>query len=154
MLSFFRKLLSARKTEYLLPKEVTVHGNIESAISGYIDGIVEGDIKTESNLVVSKNAIIQGDIYATNLLVYGKIYGNIFCSNKTAFANASYVKGNVTAAIFDIKEGAVIEGIIKKNTEIESTALIDESAKNFDPESAGYKVKSSVDNDSYKSNWF
>lgn len=145
-----------------MPKDVTVNGSIHSALSGYIDGTVEGNLKTEGSLIISQNAIIRGNVYANDLIVYGRIYGDIFCTNKTVLANTSYIKGNISAGELDIKEGAVIEGIIKKSTDAHSVTERkatmeeqDEQAKITEETAAPLpNVQSSIEPNSSSSNWF
>lgn len=103
------------KGRFLLPRQVVVQGSIEATIPGRIDGNVKGDVKTEGMLVIGPEGSVRGNVYATDLVTYGKIYGDIFISNKAVISNEAYVKGDVNAVVLEVKEGAVIEGAIRKN---------------------------------------
>jgi cytoskeletal protein CcmA (bactofilin family) len=109
----FRNALG--KGRFLLPRQVVVQGSIEATIPGRIDGNVKGDVKTEGLLVIGPQASVRGNVYATDLVTYGKIYGDIYISNKAVISNVAYVKGDVNALILEVKEGAVIEGAIRKS---------------------------------------
>ncbi|WP_298735087.1 polymer-forming cytoskeletal protein [uncultured Chitinophaga sp.] len=109
----FRNALG--KGRFLLPRQVVVQGNIEATIPGRIDGNVKGDVKTEGLLVIGPQANIKGNVYATDLVTYGKIYGDIYITNKAVISNVAYIKGDVNALILEVKEGAVIEGAIRKS---------------------------------------
>ena len=100
---------------FLIPKQMSIQGNIESAVSGRIDGNVRGDVNTLGTLIIGKNGHISGNIYATDLVSYGKIFGDVFVSNKALINNTAYVKGDVTALVLKVEEEAVIEGAIRKN---------------------------------------
>lgn len=126
MMKLLNNLLSKKSPQYVFPKEVQIKGDIFSSISGHIDGNVEGNVKTEGDLVISENAIITGDVSAHDLLLRGKIIGNIYCLGKIIFVNGCYLKGNATAAILDVQEGAVVEGIIKKTTAVDTPVVIPE----------------------------
>lgn len=109
----FRNALG--KGRFLLPRQVVVQGSIEATIPGRIDGNVKGDVRTEGLLVVGPQASVKGNVYATDLVTYGKIYGDIYISNKAVISNVAYIKGDVNALILEVKEGAVIEGAIRKS---------------------------------------
>lgn len=103
------------KDMFLIPSQVSVQGAIESTIPGRIDGNVRGDVRTEGMLVIGKSANIRGNIYATDLVAFGKVYGDIFVSNKAVISNKAYVKGDVTALVLEVEQDAVIEGAIRKH---------------------------------------
>ena len=54
-----------RKSMFLIPKEVSVQGAIESPIPGRIDGTVRGDVRTDGLLTIGNTASIRGNVYAT-----------------------------------------------------------------------------------------
>jgi cytoskeletal protein CcmA (bactofilin family) len=109
----FRNALG--KGRFLLPRQVVVQGSIEATIPGRIDGNVKGDVRAEGLLVIGPQASVRGNVYATDLVTYGKIYGDIYVTNKAVISNVAYVKGDVNALILEVKEGAVIEGAIRKS---------------------------------------
>jgi cytoskeletal protein CcmA (bactofilin family) len=103
------------KDMFLIPGQVSIQGAIESTIPGRIDGNVRGDVRTEGMLVIGKTASIRGNIHATDLVAFGKVYGDIFVSNKAVISNKAYVKGDVTALVLEVEQDAVIEGAIRKH---------------------------------------
>lgn len=109
----FRNALG--KGRFLLPRQVVVQGSIEATVPGRIDGNVKGDVRTEGLLVIGPQASVNGNVYATDLVTYGKIYGDIYITNKAVISNVAYIKGDVNALILEVKEGAVIEGAIRKS---------------------------------------
>ncbi len=121
------RLFSAfAKGRFLLPKQVVVQGSIEATIPGRIDGQVKGNVKTEGELVIGPEGSVKGNVYATDLVTYGKIYGDIHISNKAVISNEAYVKGDVNAVVLEVKEGARIEGAIRKQV---STRIEQEEVK-------------------------
>lgn len=103
------------KGEFLIPRQVSVQGTIESSIPGTVDGNVRGDVRAEGMLVIGKTGSIRGNVYATDLITFGKIYGDVFVSNKAVISNKAYVKGDVTALVLEVEQDAVIEGAIRKH---------------------------------------
>lgn len=100
---------------FLLPKGILIQGDIESKIPGRIDGNVAGNINVESKLVIGEEAVINGDITAVHLIVYGRVEGNIECKTKAVICNNAVIKGGIIATTLEIEEGAVIEGSMTKN---------------------------------------
>lgn len=100
---------------FLIPGQVSVQGAIESTIPGRVDGNVRGDVRTQGTLVIGKTGSIRGNVYATDLITYGKVYGDLFVTNKAVISNKAYVKGDVTALVLEVEQDAVIEGAIRKH---------------------------------------
>ena len=139
------------KGRFLLPREVVVQGSIEAAIPGRIDGTVKGDVRTEGMLIIGSGASVRGNVYATDLVSYGKIYGDIYISNKAVINNVAYVKGDVNAVVLEVKEGAVIEGAIRKNiSSRQETAPKSEAETEEKPE----EKEVPTDEEERASNWF
>jgi cytoskeletal protein CcmA (bactofilin family) len=103
------------KNAFFLPERVEVNGSIEAAVPGQIDGYVKGDVRTPGKLLIGKKARIQGNVYAGELVLYGRIHGNVFVTNKAALSGKAYVRGDVTAMVLDIEGEAIIDGAIWKN---------------------------------------
>lgn len=105
----------SRAKAFVLPREVTVSGSIETAISGRIEGRVNGDVRSTGQLVIGKDAVIRGHVYAADLTVWGKVQGDVLVTNKAIICDKAHIKGDVTAMIMEITEGAIIEGAIRKD---------------------------------------
>lgn len=101
--------------------QARVDGAIETTGPGWIEGCVQGDLKTTGKLVIGKNARITGNVHAGGLVSHGRIYGNVFIAGKAVFCGRAFVKGDVNAMILDIEENVVIEGAITKNANAEAS---------------------------------
>ncbi|WP_167019984.1 polymer-forming cytoskeletal protein [Chitinophaga sp. Cy-1792] len=123
----FRNLISPGA--FRIPKSVSVNGSIDATISGRIDGHIRGDVKTTGKLIISENASIRGHVYATDLVIKGKVYGDVYISNKAYVTTKAFVKGDVNAMILEIEEGAVVEGAIRKNVQVQPPAEMPVSVK-------------------------
>lgn len=113
LIEIFRKAF--RKGMFIIPEEVSVQGTIESPLPGRIDGNVKGDINTQGMLIIGRSGNVRGNIHAANLIAYGKIFGDIFVSNKAVISNKAYIKGDITALILEVEEEAIIDGAIHKD---------------------------------------
>ena len=103
------------ENSFSIPDRVTVHGAIDASTSGRIVGIVNGDVRSTGKLIINVHGRVNGDVYADELLLFGKVYGNVFCKHKAALHNQSYVQGNVRAMAIETEEGAIIDGMMENN---------------------------------------
>ena len=102
------------KTDFLLSKEAIIHGPLQADCGGRIDGLVKGYVSVTGRLAIGKKAEIIGDVTAKSLKVAGKVNGNILCDDIVVVFNTAIIKGNITAKVIEIKEGARVDGIIIK----------------------------------------
>lgn len=100
---------------FLLPRQITVYGPLDSDIPGRIDGHVEGDAKVNGKLVIGKDASIKGNVTASSLVLHGKIYGHVIVTDKAVVGNRAYIQGDIYAPVLDIDKGATIDGKIRRD---------------------------------------
>ena len=101
-----------------MPVGVTVNGSVDADSSGRIDGSINGDITFKGKLIVGPKGVIRGNVETGDLLLYGKIYGHVYCQHKAIIRNKSYVQGNVRSMSIETEEGAVIDGMILKKEDV------------------------------------
>jgi len=88
-------------------------GNIEGESNVKIDGELVGDITLNGNLKVGDKGKIVGKIAITSGEVFGKIEGDIKCSETLVLRKGSGIKGNVTSGNLLVENGAALEGLVK-----------------------------------------
>jgi len=82
--------------------------NLSSSIR--IDGEVTGEISCEGLVVIGKNAIVNGKIYATEVIIAGKFEGEIETIGILELESTCHLKGDVKINKFVIHEGAFFLG--------------------------------------------
>jgi len=148
------------KTAFLLSKEAVIHGPLQADCGGRIDGLVKGYVSVTGRLAIGKKAEVIGDVTAKSLKVAGKVNGNILCDDIVVVFNTAVVKGNITAKIIEVKEGARIDGIIiKQAAENQDVNIMDdETATAPQPEETPEPVEvlpeRSTDKDRDATAWF
>ncbi|MFA6060682.1 MAG: polymer-forming cytoskeletal protein [Taibaiella sp.] len=93
---------------FLIPKETTIHGNMEASIPCKVEGYIEGDVSISGTLIVGETAEITGSVTCNDITVYGKIHRDGFCNNKASVGPGGYVDGKIVAAILEIDETATV----------------------------------------------
>ncbi len=90
---------------------VAVTGNVTAAGDLVIDGMVEGTIELgDHNLTIGETASVKADLVAKDVIIAGKVKGNVLGAGKVELRKNSDVEGDITAPRFTMEEGAVLSG--------------------------------------------
>jgi len=110
----------------LIGRDVVIEGgSLTSTETVRIDGTYIGQISCQGNLLIGETGLIKGDIIAQNILVNGKIEGNISASEEVHLATTCEVIGDISYANFIVDEGAKFTGNCKTVMNHSSQVTID-----------------------------
>jgi cytoskeletal protein CcmA (bactofilin family) len=94
-------------------KSLQIKGEVIGSESLYIDGKIEGAITLpDSRVTVSRDAQVLANIAAREVVVFGKVSGNITASDRVDIRSEGSVTGDVTAQRITIGDGAFFRGSI------------------------------------------
>jgi cytoskeletal protein CcmA (bactofilin family) len=102
--------LGVSGAETIIGAGVVVHGNLTGEADIFIDGHLEGNIKTAGDVTVGINASIKANIEATNVTVAGSLTGNIAASGDTTIRETGHVQGDIKSSGLAIASGGVFIG--------------------------------------------
>jgi cytoskeletal protein CcmA (bactofilin family) len=92
-------------------KSLVVKGEVTGSESLYIDGKVEGAINLSGNRVtVGRNGQVSANISAREVVVLGKVRGNINASDRVDIRSEGSLTGDVSAQRISIEDGAFFKG--------------------------------------------
>jgi len=74
-----------------------------------IDGEVIGNVKGNGGLIIGENGSVKGDLSVENVVVYGKVYGNIRARSLEIRASGR-VEGDIQVQELMIEKGAIYNG--------------------------------------------
>jgi cytoskeletal protein CcmA (bactofilin family) len=118
----------------IIGKEFNVLGNIISDGTIDFDGNIQGNIRCDT-LNIRKNAVVNGEIVAKDVFVYGKVRGIIRAKNVSLY-NGSRIEGIVMHETIAIEDGAFLDGKCKR-TDKPETDDTDSSFEGFEETTAG-----------------
>ncbi len=92
-------------------KGLFVKGEITGTESLYIDGKVEGSINLPGNRVtIGRNGQVTANVTAREVIVLGKVKGNISATDRVDIRAEGALSGDVSAARISIEDGAFFKG--------------------------------------------
>ncbi len=92
-------------------KSLVIKGEVSGSESLYIDGRVEGSINLAGNRVtIGRNGIVNANINAREIVVTGKVRGNLVASDRVDIRNEGSLTGDVIAQRISIEDGAFFKG--------------------------------------------
>jgi cytoskeletal protein CcmA (bactofilin family) len=92
-------------------KSLVIKGEVTGSESLFIDGKVEGAINLPGNRVtVGRNGQVSANITAREIIVLGKVRGNVNASDRLDIRSEGSLTGDVTAQRISIEDGAFFKG--------------------------------------------
>ena len=108
----------------LIGENIKIIGKIEGKGNLRIDGVVEGDIDYDGNIVVGEDGKICGNVKSKDISLAGTIEGNVDSKTKLVILPTGKLLGDLVVPSFVVHENATFEGNCKmlndKVTELHS----------------------------------
>ncbi len=95
-----------RTAPIIIPEDTLIEGCFSSKNSIRIEGHLNGVLYSKQVVTIDDRALINGNIVAAEVIVSGKINGNIYCLGKVLIKNGGEVDGNVYSPRFQNDEGS------------------------------------------------
>jgi len=106
-----RPLPASTADQATIGKSLVIKGEVTGSESLYIDGRVEGSINLAGNRVtVGRNGVVSANINAREIVVLGKVRGNLTASDRVDIRSDGSLTGDVVAARISIEDGAFFKG--------------------------------------------
>ena len=106
-----RPVTTTTADQATIGKSLVIKGEVTGSESLYIDGRVEGSINLSGNRVtVGRNGMVAANISAREIVVLGKVRGNLTASDRVDIRSDGSLTGDVVAARISIEDGAFFKG--------------------------------------------
>jgi cytoskeletal protein CcmA (bactofilin family) len=130
-----RPVTTTTSDQATIGKSLVIKGEVTGSESLYIDGRVEGSINLSGNRVtIGRNGVVSANISAREIVVLGKVRGNLTASDRVDIRSDGSLTGDVVAARISIEDGAFFKGGIdirkagSKPEEVSSTKSVSSAA--------------------------
>jgi cytoskeletal protein CcmA (bactofilin family) len=99
-------------------KSVFIKGELSGSEDLYVDGEVEGTIELRGHsLTVGPNGRVRAHVNARNVVVHGKVNGNIQASERVELRASANVAGDINTQRIAVEDGAFFKGAIEVQRE-------------------------------------
>ncbi len=103
--------VAAAGEQATIGKSLVIKGEVTGSESLYIDGKIEGTINLSGNRVtVGRNGQVSANITAREIVVLGKVRGNMVASDRVDIRSEGSLTGDVAAQRISIEDGAFFKG--------------------------------------------
>lgn len=115
---------SSRGASTLISQGSHVEGALHCEADLRIDGDFNGTIESQGNVTIGESAVTRSNISAKEIVIAGKVYGDISAEGKLTITPTGQMYGDVTASSLIIMEGGVLNGASRmENTPSEKNTV-------------------------------
>ena len=112
------KTVTAPVDQATIGRTLVIKGEISGSEALYIDGRIEGKITMpESRVTIGRNGKVDASICAREVVVMGKVNGNIECSDRVDIRSEGSVSGDISTVRISVEDGAALKGGIQVRNE-------------------------------------
>jgi cytoskeletal protein CcmA (bactofilin family) len=98
----------------VIGKSVTIRGELSASEDLYLDGEIQGTVSLPGNrLTIGPNARVQADVNVRDVIVFGRLEGNIHAAGRVELRQSAFMQGDITASRLAIEENASVKGKIE-----------------------------------------
>ena len=114
---------TSKKNDSLLSADAVFSGSISFKSFLRIDGQFEGEIHSKGTLFIGKTGVVKAEIKVGNIIVEGKIQGNVQAEDKIDLRQTAQLFGDIKAKKLVIAEGVSFVGHCNVNPNNEKVEL-------------------------------
>jgi len=94
----------------IIGEDVRIKGELEANGNIRLEGMVEGHIAIAGDLLLGEHGKVIGNIAAHNIMVSGKVEGDIKTQGRIEIMTTGHIQGDVTCTALIIDEGGILQG--------------------------------------------
>ncbi len=98
----------------LIANNAVVEGHVRFCDQLLINGVIKGNVYAEESdsatVTLTAKGEVHGEIWVPNVVINGRVVGDIHSSKHVELAPQARIKGNVYYHLIEVAMGAVVEG--------------------------------------------
>jgi cytoskeletal protein CcmA (bactofilin family) len=102
--------LAVDKIENVVGRSCVVHGDLVAEGAFRVDGTIQGSVESKGAVVVGESGAVTGNVRAVDVLVAGKIHGNVVCTGHLDILATGGIEGDIDAKSLRVEVGGVFAG--------------------------------------------
>lgn len=114
MLGMNKKPKQTAQIDSLIGQNTEIHGDVIFSGGLHVDGIVKGSVIAEqgndSLLTLSERGTIEGEVKVPNVVINGKVIGDVYALAHIELAAEARINGNVYYSLIEMAMGAEVNG--------------------------------------------
>jgi cytoskeletal protein CcmA (bactofilin family) len=100
----------------IIASDLTVVGDLETSGVVKVEGRVQGAVRAGTQVLVSTEALIEGDIQTKEAIIGGEVSGAIRAEERVEIQATALINGDISARRIVMLEGGRVNGEIKMDT--------------------------------------
>jgi len=97
----------------IIANGMRVVGELETAGVVKVEGVVEGSVRAEQEVLVAKDGLVQGDIQTRQAIIGGRVVGSIHGYERVEIQQDSGLQSDNTTERLNVHEGCDVNGHIR-----------------------------------------
>jgi cytoskeletal protein CcmA (bactofilin family) len=119
-----KKRFRSPKISTVIGKGTTIEGNVRFSGGLHVDGVIKGNVISDvederATLTLSEEGVVEGNVRVTNVMLNGKVIGDVVATDRVELAPKARITGTVTYALLEMEMGAEVNGKLIHAEEIE-----------------------------------
>lgn len=121
--------MAVETTPARIGKSVEIRGEVKGSEDLIVDGHVEGTVSlSESRLTIGPNAQVAADLTAKDVLILGRVQGNVIASGRVELRAGCVMEGDIRAMRLSVEDNAVFRGKVDLTQGAQGAARAPEAA--------------------------
>ncbi len=97
----------------LIAANTTVTGDVAFVDQLYVNGKVVGNLRADAEkatVVIADDGCVEGELRVPNVVINGRVDGDVYAKGRLELAKNAQVKGNVYYQLIEMQLGAMVDG--------------------------------------------
>jgi len=114
-----------KPTDAVIGQKVYIKGELGGNGDVSVEGRVEGKIKLDKHLIISRGGVVKAEVSAEWVTVAGKLIGNVNAAKKVEILSTGHLEGDISTPNIVISEGGRFKGNIDMSQVSEAPAPVE-----------------------------
>ena len=106
----------------LISRHCTIEGNLLTQNSVKVDGRIQGNLQAVGQAIIGEHGLVMGDVHSTDLLVFGRLEGNVR-AKAVHLEPAARIQGAIETETLQMEPGVSYTGSLSTQSAHTTTHL-------------------------------